>query len=94
VPMAYDIDTTKMLDVLRIGREKLSDKGTTSASKRVDPLRSQTGLPREVVIDRMIATFRRLHGLTDDIMRPDELARAEAMAHDKFSSPAWLADVA
>jgi lipoate-protein ligase A len=33
-----------MLQVLRIGKEKMSDKGTTSAKKRVDPLRRQTGL--------------------------------------------------
>jgi lipoate-protein ligase A len=93
VTMAYDIDTTKMLEVLRIGREKLSDKGTLSAAKRVDPLRSQTGLPREVVIDRMIATFRRLHGLVDDVIRPAEMASAAALAQSKFSSAAWLADV-
>lgn len=37
VTMAYDMDASKMLEVLRIGREKLSDKGTTSANKRVDP---------------------------------------------------------
>ena len=34
-----------MLEVLRIGREKMSDKGTKSANKRVDPMRSQTGWP-------------------------------------------------
>ena len=94
VTMAYDIDAAKMLDVLRIGREKLSDKGTTSAAKRVDPLRSQTGLPREAVIERMVATFRRLHGLSDDAVRPDEQARAEELALGKFSSATWLADVA
>jgi len=94
VTMAYDIDAAKMLDVLRIGREKLSDKGTTSAAKRVDPLRSQTGLPREAVIERMVATFRRLHGLSDDQLRADELAQAVALAQTKFSSPAWLTDVA
>ncbi|MHB1059553.1 MAG: lipoate--protein ligase family protein [Rhodanobacter sp.] len=94
VTMAYDIDAAKMLDVLRIGREKLSDKGTTSAAKRVDPLRSQTGLPREAVIERMIATFRRLHGLADDTLRTDELAQAETLAQTKFGSPAWIADVA
>lgn len=44
VTMAYDMDAEKMVKVLRIGREKLSDKGTVSAVKRVDPLRSQTGL--------------------------------------------------
>ena len=94
VTMAYDIDAAKMLDVLRIGREKLSDKGTVSAAKRVDPLRSQTGLPREAVIERMVATFRRLHGLSDDDLSAEELAQAEALAQGKFGSPAWLADVA
>lgn len=94
VTMAYDIDAAKMLEVLRIGREKLSDKGTQSAAKRVDPLRSQTGLPREAVIGRMVATFRRLHGLSDDSLRADELAQAEALAQTKFGSPAWLGDVA
>ena len=93
VTMAYDIDASKMLEVLRIGREKLSDKGTTSAAKRVDPLRSQTGLPREAVIARMIATFRRLHGLGDDNLRAGELADATALAQNKFASTAWLADV-
>jgi len=93
VTMAYDIDAAKMLDVLRIGREKLSDKGTLSAAKRVDPLRSQTGLPRAAVIDRMIATFRRLHGLHDDVLRPQEVVEARALAANKFSTAAWTADV-
>lgn len=89
VTMAYDIDADKMLQVLRIGREKLSDKATQSANKRVDPLRSQTGLPRTEVIARMIQTFRDVHGLVDDAVRPDELARAEVLAREKFASPAW-----
>jgi lipoate-protein ligase A len=93
VTMAYDIDAAKMLDVLRIGREKLSDKGTASAAKRVDPLRSQTGLPRATVVERMLATFRRLHGLADDQLRRDELALAQALARDKFGTAGWLADV-
>ncbi|MEP7185149.1 MAG: biotin/lipoate A/B protein ligase family protein [Rhodanobacter sp.] len=93
VTMAYDIDAARMLEVLRIGREKLSDKGTVSAAKRVDPLRSQTGLSRETVIDSMIATFRRLNGLTGSELLADELARATELAAGKFSSDAWLADV-
>lgn len=93
VTMAYDIDATKMLEVLRIGREKLSDKGTTSANKRVDPLRSQTGLPRAQVIERMIDTFRRDHGLAGDQLRPGELARAHELVERKFGTPAWTADV-
>ncbi|MGN6283435.1 lipoate--protein ligase family protein [Frateuria sp.] len=93
VTMAYDIDAAKMLQVLRIGREKLSDKGTQSAAKRVDPLRSQTGLPRAAIIQHMIATFRRLHGMVDGALRADELAQAGMLAREKFSSTAWTADV-
>ncbi|MEO8811044.1 MAG: biotin/lipoate A/B protein ligase family protein [Rhodanobacter sp.] len=94
VTMAYDIDAQKMLEVLRIGREKLSDKGTTSAAKRVGPLRSQTGLPREAVIQRMVATFERLHGLSVDTLRSAELARAEGLVQTKFARSEWTADVA
>lgn len=90
VTMAYDIDATKMLEVLRIGREKLSDKGTASAQKRVDPLRSQTGLTRAQVIAHLLAMFRRQHGLADDALRPDELERAHALAVSKFASDEWI----
>ena len=90
VTMAYDIDAAKMLEVLRIGREKLSDKGTTSAQKRVDPLRSQTGLAREAVIARLVDSFRQRHGgLDGGSLGTGELARAEALARDKFATAAW-----
>ena len=92
VTMAYDIDAAKMMEVLRVGREKLSDKGTTSAAKRVDPLRSQTGLPRAAVIERMVGTFGRRHGgLVRDVLHPDELGRAEALAKERFSTAGWTA---
>ncbi|MBX3689454.1 biotin/lipoate A/B protein ligase family protein [Dokdonella sp.] len=93
VTMAYDIDAQKMLQVLRIGREKLADKGTQSAAKRVDPLRSQTGLPREAIIAHMIDTFRQRHGLRDDHLREDELARASTLAASKFANASWTAEL-
>ena len=62
VTMAYDMDAEAMTEVLRIGREKLSDKGTASAQKRVDPLRSQTGLTRAEIIEKMVAVFQQRHG--------------------------------
>ncbi|OSZ56538.1 lipoate--protein ligase [Streptomyces pharetrae CZA14] len=93
VTMSYDIDADKMLDVLRIGREKLSDKGIKSARKRVDPLRRQTGLPREAVIERMIESFRGRYGLSQGKVTDEELTRAQHLAITKFSSPAWTARV-
>jgi lipoate-protein ligase A len=93
VTMAYDIDADKMLEVLRIGREKLSDKGTTSANKRVDPVRSQTGLPRERVIEAFKAHFRARYATVDGALRDDELARAAELVATKFGSPEWTARV-
>jgi lipoate-protein ligase A len=90
VTMAYDIDAAKMLEVLRIGREKLSDKGTKSANKRVDPLRSQTGLERADVIDRMVATFRSRYGLTDAELDDATLREARNRVESKFSTDDWL----
>ncbi len=90
VTMSYDMDGDKMVQVLRIGREKMSDKGTKSANKRVDPLRSQTGLSRAAIIDEMIETFRGLHGLHDDENTPDEYAAAEQLVADKFGTEEWL----
>lgn len=91
--MAYDIDAEKMLRVLRIGREKMSDKGTPSAAKRVDPLRSQTGLAREAIITTMIETFRQAHGLASGALTPDELDRAHRLVDEKFGTRTWTAAV-
>jgi lipoate-protein ligase A len=90
VTMAYDMDGARMAEVLRIGREKLSDKGTTSAQKRVDPLRSQTGLPREAVIERMLEVFVQRHG--GEPVELDEAAylEAERLVAEKFSTEGWI----
>ncbi|ADO43346.1 lipoate--protein ligase family protein [Ketogulonicigenium vulgare] len=91
--MSYDVDVNKMFQVLRIGREKLSDKGITSAQKRVDPVRSQTGLPRDEVITRMKATFTDLNGGSTGAITADERRAAEALASSKFEDPQWLRHV-
>ena len=88
--MSYDMDGQVMTEVLRIGREKLSDKGTTSAAKRVNPLRSQTGLPREAIIERLKDTFTTLYGAAPGQIAPDEYAEAEALVASKFATDAWL----
>ncbi|MFF0909486.1 biotin/lipoate A/B protein ligase family protein [Microbacterium enclense] len=88
--LSYDMDGQVLTEVLRIGREKLSDKGTVSAAKRVDPLRSQTGLSREEIIERFIQTFTTLYGATPGNVAPDEYAEAEALVASKFATDAWL----
>ena len=89
--MAYDIDADTMTRALRIGREKLSDKGIKSAAKRVDPLRRQTRLPRAEIIDTLAAHFRRRYGLTPDAITGGELRAARELARTKSSSSEWTA---
>ncbi len=90
VMAAYDMNPATMLEVLRIGREKLSDKGSTSANKRVTPLSEQTQMSREAVFDRLVDKFRELYGLTEGAVTQDEVAAAEKLAREKFSSEEWL----
>ncbi|MFD6699924.1 MULTISPECIES: biotin/lipoate A/B protein ligase family protein [unclassified Microbacterium] len=88
--LSYDIDGQMMTEVLRIGREKLSDKGTASAAKRVDPLRSQTGLSRAEIIERFKDTFRAVTGAEDGVIAADEYEAAEELVRTKFGTEAWL----
>jgi len=93
VTMAYDMDADTLGKVLRIGREKLSDKGIASAAKRVDPLRSQTGLPRETILARMKQTFIDLNGGKDGLLKPEEMAAAKKLITEKFKTEKWLKHV-
>ena len=90
VTMAYDIDADTMMQVLRIGREKLSDKGVASAGKRVDPIKSQSGMTRAEVIDAMVDTFRTLYGLRDSELSASEVARTAELVSTKFATDEWL----
>lgn len=90
VTMAYDIDAEAMTRVLRIGQEKLSDKGTTSARKRVDPLRTQTGLSRAEIIDRMVQVFTQRHGGAESEIDEATYEAARELAEEKFQTEAWI----
>ncbi len=88
--MAYQMNIPRMTRVLRIGKEKLSDKGVQSADRRVGPLRRQTELDRDVIIHHLIGHFRARFGLSDDTIRDDEMADAHQRARDRFATPEWL----
>lgn len=90
VMAAYDMNPATMLEVLRVGREKLSDKGSVSANKRVTPLREQTQMSREAVLDSLVSTFAQLYGLKEDSLTEAEVAAAQELARDKFRSDEWL----
>lgn len=90
VTMSYDIDANKMLQVLRIGREKISDKGIASAVKSVDPLRSQSGLSRSEIIEVMMATFEARYGARRVELDGASREAAMELVNTKFATEEWL----
>lgn len=88
--MAYEMNVPLMLSVLRIGKEKLSDKGMRSAEKRVGPLRQQTELSRAALIEHLIERFRDDHGLVPDEPVTEEVEEAERLAVERFGTEAWI----
>lgn len=90
VTMAYDMDGDRMLEVLRIGREKISDKGVTSANKRVDPLRAHTGMSREAIQDHLVSSFSSLYTLQPGTVSSQEMEQVERLVEEKFGTEEWL----
>jgi lipoate-protein ligase A len=88
--MAYSMTPGRLTQILRIGKEKLSDKGITSAAKRVGPLRDQTDLDRDVIINHMIGHFRDRYGLAEDGYTREELADLETRVEQKFATRDWV----
>ncbi len=89
VTMSYDIDAHKMLEVLRIGKEKVRDKGARSAVKRVDPMRSQTGMEREEIIQAFHDHFKDTYDASEGEITEADLARAQDLCDTKFSTWEW-----
>ncbi len=92
VTMAYDIDAAKMVEVLRISREKMADKAVKSAVKRVDPLKSRTTLSRDELYRAMkqqaLDIIPHIHetSLNDEISTLDA---ARDLADRKYASDEW-----
>ncbi|MDP9850741.1 lipoate--protein ligase family protein [Corynebacterium lowii] len=87
--MSYDIDAAKMMEVLRIGKVKVADKGLRSVVKRVDPLRRQTGVSREAVIDALVAAFEARYAAVPGVLSEEDVAAARRLVEEKFGTREW-----
>ena len=87
--MAYDMTEGLLTQVLRIGLEKIRDKGIRSAESRVGPLRQQTQMPRDEIIDHLHRSFVELTGATPGALTAEEIEEAEALVESKFANDEW-----
>ncbi|MFB6294568.1 MAG: biotin/lipoate A/B protein ligase family protein, partial [Candidatus Nanohaloarchaea archaeon] len=88
--LAYDLDLEKMLQVLKIGEEKISDKAIESAAKRVSPLSEQVDLPREEIVDAMVTRFAQHRSVRNGSLTEDEVAAAQDLVQEKYGTDEWL----
>ena len=87
--MSYNIDADKMMEVLRVGKVKTASKGIASAKKRVDPLRRQTGIPREEIIDTMVGEFATRYGAQHAELSEEDVAAAHRLVEEKYGTEEW-----
>jgi lipoate-protein ligase A len=93
--MAYDIDADKMLQVLRVNKEKMADKPVKSAAKRVDPMKSQSGLSRREILDSFAAYLHQTVPHVESMDLPEDvLDEARELATTKFATDEWTRRIA
>ena len=87
--MSFDLDTREMLRVLRIGKEKVSDKAVKSAEQRVSRISDHADYPRQEVIEKMIEKFSEGREVEEASLSEEEIEEAEKLAREKFYSEEW-----
>ena len=93
--MAYDIDAVAMTQVLRPHQEKLAAHAVKSAAKRVDPMKSQSGMSRREIMDAMARYAHEFVPTARSYRLPaDVLEEARELAISKYSNPQWTARIA
>lgn len=94
VTMAYDLDAGLMTQVLKISREKSADKAVKSAAKRVDPLKSQTGLSRqEIMAALQDYLLKELPQARMGSIGSAEKGKADELSRLRYENPSWTARI-
>lgn len=90
VTIAYDLDTALMGRLIRIGAERVHEKGTRSAAKTVAPLRRQLSSSREFLIDRLQREFQTQFGGNNSPLDAREVLELDRRVRDKFGTREWI----
>jgi lipoate---protein ligase len=86
VTMAYSMDPALLLELIRIGRPAVSERGVRSADKRVSPLDTLLSIPRAEVIAALAAAS----GAGPGRLEPGELEATASLAASKYARREWI----
>lgn len=88
--IAHSMDVDLLPRVIRIGRDRIAERGVRSAEKAVSPLSWFTPLSCGEVAQRLHDHFKREFGAREGIVSSDELRTAQSLASSKYSTLAWI----
>jgi lipoate-protein ligase A len=88
--IAHSMDVSLLPRLIRIGRDRIVDRGVRSAEKAVSPLSWFTSMSCAEVAQRMHASFAREFHTRSSELSGDELDAAMNLVASKYSTPAWI----
>ena len=88
--IAHAMDVDLMPRLIRIGRERVAERGVRSADKVVSPLSWFTPLSCGEVSRALGDHFTREFDASPAALSEGELASAEELVASKYSTPAWI----
>ena len=88
--IAHAMDATLLPRLIRIGRDRIVERGVRSAEKPVSPLSWFTSLSCAEVTQRLHAYFAREFHTGSSELADDELDAALGLVASKYSTQAWI----
>jgi lipoate-protein ligase A len=88
--IAHSMDISLLSRLIRIGRDRIVERGVRSAEKAVSPLSWFTSLSCSEVAQRMHAFFAREFHARSSELSGDELDAAMSLVASKYSTAGWI----
>jgi len=88
--IAHSMDVTLVAQLIRIGRDRLSERGVRSAEKDVSPLSWFTQLSCTDVTTHMERSFETTFRARRSELSEGEIERAARLVESKYATPAWI----
>jgi len=88
--IAHSMDVDLLPRVIRLGRERIAERGVRSAEKAVSPLSWFTSLTCDEVARNLHAYFIREFNARESEVSGPELESAERLVESKYSTPGWI----
>ena len=88
--IAHSMDVDLLPRVIRLGRERIAERGVRSAEKAVSPLSWFTSLTCDEVARNLHAYFIREFNARESEVSGPELGAAKGLVESKYSTPGWI----